>query len=759
MAAPTTEELTRSMERMTHSMQQSRESSEGIVDGFTKLLRMLIPIEAGFKVLNALSGHYAKSLTTAVRTLGMSTAEVLRHRLLQEDYLKGLKAKLDKQEISQEFYEAEGLEFKRTNELFTTQLNLHRQIEAVKRRFVVIGALTLEEAVRSLYNVRQLNEALQEANAAFSHRLQIMGTIAKVQIQTGTAFGNMVNAAKALVRYNLDSKASFADNLKTVVMLHDALGMSTDEAAHLATVVENYARVNFQKVADVVATIVDQTALAASEVANLGMELTRTLGIIQPGPLTTLPQVVQALSGYEAALKEVTGRVGSFQKFIGHLATPEGMMSAGMLGVNLEMIRSQAGIEEIMRRFERVTQNIVGQARGMERVLKLDVMAQAMNMSRNEVNEMIRAVELRRKQTISEITLEQRYRMELMNLDQGVQRLMSSISIFVQTGLYPWVTVLSKAVNWLALFIQKLVQFQAVVPVAIATVGAGVVFLTAKLWSVGKAFFAVATAASIAAKRLQEYSATQIAQAMLTRLGYQAPVAAAGAAGILPKIMTSLKTIIVNPLVSILRGIWSAVSLLAVTGVPELLVIAGASVLLYKIWSLHKQSREEQLNASRKVAERSIQLEQRNREQGYLAMRFGRPQDALDQFNHYLLKVAARLREDVTLTPEARQATLAEEADKFATGIRRAMYTRTITGEPFVRGRFDAEAYEKALVELGRTQVELLKKANDQTDKIMKEKQVETTKWYEDIGAEMLEAIEISSKPEYYKQPHGFFTP
>ena len=675
-------------------MEKNRESAEDIVHSFTDLLNKLIPVSLALKGLHALTGGILSHYTFAAKSLVASSREIYMQRRESAEHLRDLRAKLATGEVSLSQYRDARFVHAATRDVFKAQVRLSRELDEAGRIHVGLVAAGLALAVKTLDTSIRYNEALLEANAGFFRRFELMQSMARVQAQTGTAQATLVNATRSLVRFGLESKDSFEANLKTVVMLHDAVGLTTDESAHLAAVTENYARASFQRTADVVATLVEQTALAASEVKNLGIELQRALGVVSPGP-TNLPQVVQALGGYEAALKEVSGRVGGFQKLVTNLATPEGMLQAGMLGVTPDMIRTKEGIDRIMDRFGNLVDRVVGNSEGLNRVWRLDTVAKMMNLSREEVNEMSLALQRHRTQAIQETTLQDLYTEQVRNLNQGVSRLVTGLSAVLQMGLYPFVAVLSYVINGVASIIQKLTEFKELGVVAFALVAAGGFYLALQLRKVWTAFLQVAAAVQIATQRLREHAAAQLAARIPGAGGASAGAAGAGRIG----------------------GLFG----IGVANLAALTVIAAGiawiGYLTYRLLKVSKDTWDEQHRVIQEFTSRSQALEVIARQRMYFRERSGDTEGAMKLFSQMLLNKAADLRQQHVPLPQI-EAELDRMRAQSEEDLTRARFTKTAFGSPYIdKMQFDAEKWTKLDHEMKVQTLEILKKTQDTAKK------------------------------------------
>lgn len=707
------DEMTAGLSRLTQSMERSRDAGISIAESFVSLLKSLVPIEASFKALKAIAGDVATHYDVAFEALNQSRESIVEQRRQEEQRLKHVQERALVEKSLQPLADHLNKLYKEGAALHFKKLVLQDQINAAGRHWLDIGSGMLKQTAQTVTNVQKLNEALQESNSDFTHRLRTMESIARVQQLTGTQFGTIVNASKSLVRYNLDAKSTFQANLKTVVMLHDALGMATDEAAELASVAENSVHANFQAVGDVIATIVDQTALAAGEVKNLGMALTQTLGIINPGSATTLPQVIQALSGYEGALKQVSGKVGAFQKFVQHLATPEGMMSAGMLGVTPEMINTKEGIDMIMSSFERLVNQQVGQLTGIQRGLKLEIVGQAMNLTKYEVSDMTKALDIYRSQLVENVSLQDRYNNEMFNLSRGANMALSSLSSLLQQGLVPFVVALNAIVYVIGTGVQWLAKWQHAGVTAMIAVGLGAVIVASKLRSVAGAFIDVMIAAQAAQIALRAYAKQQVINAG-TAAATAAPTSVFGA------LFDYLKTLRAGTAGTVAgAGFWKTIgtiifngfrSVLAplLTGIGALTAVAAAGFayvgyLSFRLWqeqSAVRRANEEALALSRQVADKSISMEQVRAQRMVVAARYG-DRDNMDRLYNLIQQSAhGRARADKTLTPEQRKEIGDKRASESVDLINSALFTRALFDEKFVKGIYPTKEWDAERLEL-----------------------------------------------------------
>jgi len=310
---------------------------------------------------------------------------------------------------------------------------------------------------------RRFNQDLIEANSSWEHRSVLLRETLLLQAQLGIGFEKATAAARALVHYGLDTETTFNANVRLVAQMEQGLGVSVSQSAQLASIVERQIKGSFESVAHVIAQIVNDTALAGDEAARLATNISTALGRLRPGlGAAGLPEVVRLVGRYEGALKEVGGQAGAFQQLLGSLTTPEGIVGAGALGVNPEFLATSQGVQNVMDRFAKYGEMLVGQSQGWERQFRLQMMGQIFNTTADNANQMLIAIQRANAQQSGQISLQDRWRQQLHATDQGVQRLISSLTGLLQGALYPFVFVVGAVANKVADFVEWLLKWREV---------------------------------------------------------------------------------------------------------------------------------------------------------------------------------------------------------------------------------------------------------------------------------------------------------
>jgi len=141
MAAPTIDELTAGIHRLSGDMQKSREGAEGMVDQFYNLLKTLIPIGAAVKGLSTLMGGIGSQYAFAARSIVASGRDIQQQRVAEAARLREMRAQLVTGEITLRQYRDARL-FTRPRGMFTSlsldwRMRLRLQVGApwVLRRY------------------------------------------------------------------------------------------------------------------------------------------------------------------------------------------------------------------------------------------------------------------------------------------------------------------------------------------------------------------------------------------------------------------------------------------------------------------------------------------------------------------------------------------------------------------------------------------------------------------------------------------------
>lgn len=461
---------------------------------------------------------WAKGLDSAFKTLRMDSDALLKSRLKLEEVEKRLT-----------------LAFDRANPGSEREHRLRDRLNIVQDELRVLARQeTLDKTTRSthpvvlgfyaavlgstlkLYNAhKQIGHTLIEANVQLQERIRLTEAVIHTQLELGSEFRTNQEAAKMLVDYGFDLNDSFERNLRLVVQMHDGLGMTLRTASELAAVYDRQLNISADGVADSIARVVNDTGLAADEAGRLAVNLGRAVAMLRPGMNKDLAGVTELVGRYEGALQELGGQFGGFQDLLNKMTTPEGLMSAGILGVsNPEFLASKDATKQVVDNFATYVKQTLGNTSGWDRSLRLNVIAEQFGITAQQVNLMVMAVERSNTQRNSQLTLQQRFDEQIINSAQSWQRLKASVIALTQEAVIPILHVVGPIASGLASMLNWLIKLPGAVTVVSVAFAAAVPFMIARLYSVVQAFLAVAASAHMAAMGLQARTAAEMASGL-----------------------------------------------------------------------------------------------------------------------------------------------------------------------------------------------------------------------------------------------------
>lgn len=491
---------------------------------------------------------------------------------------------------------------------------------------------------------RQFNQNLIEANSTFEHRNKLISDTLVLQAQSGVSFDKITDAARALVSYGMDTESSFEANLEIIAKMEQGLGVSVSESARLASIVERQVKGSFDGVARTIAQIVEKTSLAGDEAARLSTNISTALGRLQPGlGAAGLPDVLKLVGRYEGALKEIGGSSGALTQLLTQLTTPEGITGAGTLGVGPEFLATAGGVQEVMQRFSKFGEMLVGQSAGWERQFRLQALGQQFNISADQANQLMLAIKRGNEQQAGNISVQERWRQQMHATNSGISRLTNALMGLVQTGLLPVVNIITGITNKLADFVELALKSKTVVYVLGTALAVAAVAAASGLWQVVRAL-----AATAVVSRLTGGSNPLALYRAQAALGLNPGMAAMRGVGMgifrgIRAVLTSNFTLLLAPLLT-------------------------AAYFLSKIYGVNKESRDEQKAAQSIILKQNNVIEERRRSKIYSAVRFnGSPEEVMKQYD-LLAANAVQMFQDIK-NPDERMAATADWLNKMLTEV------------------------------------------------------------------------------------------
>ena len=405
----------------------------------------------------------------------------------------------------------------------------HKLLSSTQEFNLLVKQKTLQEAMEKAGQVRialagaygalalstyqrqsSFNRELIKANSSSEKRNSLLSDSLSLQSSTGAGFADIAEAAAALANYGLDTKQTFGENLKIVVQMKGALGVSVTESAQLATIVENRLHASFSAVSDVIADIVDNTALAGSEATQLAHTITMAMSRLRPGlSAVGLPEVVRLAGRYEGALKEVGGSAGDLGQLINQLTSAGGLVSQGMLGVSPDMLASKEGFQTAMDRFAKLGNSMVSSQNSQQRLQQLQIFAEQFGLSVDQANSLLKMTKQLNREQTTQVSLQERWNNQMRDTNAGLSRIGSSLVSLLQNGMLPFVESIGSLANSLANGIDAITKYKSVVPLISGGLVLGAFGLVWSLKSVAGAMYEVGTASLFAARQLNAQAIAQ----------------------------------------------------------------------------------------------------------------------------------------------------------------------------------------------------------------------------------------------------------
>ena len=517
----------------THKLAENMAKSDKSAEGLNLSLGKLFAFGAGMGAAKATFSFIVErmnswqALTHAVSKENLSLVSLHEKELGFLDRRNFLTVKLAENDVKLNFL------YKSQLETLNREVGIHEKQVVLAKALndyghVRLGLLSLYvAAVADLYvKEGEFNQNLIKANSSYEHRNDLLYAANRLQAQTGASFDTITHSAAALAQYGLDTKATFGDNLRIVTQMEQGLGVGVNESARLAAVVENQLHGSFLKVADVVADIVNNTALAGDEAVHLAETIGRAMSRLGPGiSAGGLPDVLRLAGRYESALKEVGGAPADLAQLVDRLTSAQGITSQGMLGINPNFIGSTEGFARAMDQFGRVSDGFLRNATGQNRLQLLQQLGDLFGMSADQANLMTMAVKQANTQQGEQITLQQRWTEQMNSANNGISRLGSSLWALVQRALLPVVNVVAGVANQLANWLNALMKFKTAVYISVGVVAVAGFTMALMLKRVAVALWDVTTASVLAARALKTEA--------LTNMGGTA----AGSTGVLGKLI------------------------------------------------------------------------------------------------------------------------------------------------------------------------------------------------------------------------------
>lgn len=394
--------------------------------------------------------------------------------------------------------------------LSAAQLRFKLQLQQIGKAELVVSGAFLSAASAAYRVFTETGRVLIESNSTLANRLALTRSILQTSRMLGTDTSKTVEAARELVDYGYDLDSTFESTLKLVIQMKDGLGLSAKTGAELAVVYERQLRGSARAVADSMARLVNDTSLAADEAGRMAINIGRAVSLLKPGVTGDLAAVNDLVGRYEGALKRLGGQFGGFEQLLTKITTPEGMLQAGVLGVNNpEFLRSEQATKQVINSFADYAKGFLGNTEGWERALRLQTLAEMFGTTAQQVNLMVRAVEESNNQRQTSITVEQRYKDQVFASAEVFNRLRNSIVALAQQAVLPLIGVVTSVLKPIADMVDGIQRIPSIVTTAAIVMGVGAVLAVTQIYRLSAALYQMATAAYVSTVAMRQRAAAE----------------------------------------------------------------------------------------------------------------------------------------------------------------------------------------------------------------------------------------------------------
>jgi hypothetical protein len=436
------------------------------------------------------------------------------------DFNASYREKIRNGELSIAAAAREKVELKHQLTLLNAQVQFKHQLQQIRASELVFSGAFLAAATSAYHVFTETGKILIESNSNLTDRLALTRSILVTQRTLGSDMHQSLEAARELVDYGYDLDSTFESTLKLVIQMRDGLGLSTKLGAELAVVYDRQLRTSAREVADSIARLVNDTSVAADEAGRLAVNIGRAVALLRPGVNADLSAVTELVGRYEGALKRLGGQFGGFENLLTKMTTPEGLLQAGVLGVNNpEFIRSKEATKMVIDQFANYAKGFLGNTEGWERAMRLQSLSEMFGTTAQQINLMIRAVDEANEQRHTSITVEQRYKDQVFASAEVLNRLKNSLTALTQQAVLPLIEAVTYVLKPVADMLDGIQKIPGIVVTAGIVLAGGAVLAVSQLYRVAGALYTMATAAHISAVAVRERAAAEAISAGTSMAG------------------------------------------------------------------------------------------------------------------------------------------------------------------------------------------------------------------------------------------------
>jgi hypothetical protein len=460
----------------------------------------------------------------------------------------------------------------------------------------------------------ELNKSVIKTNANISARRALLDATLDTQLNTGASAKALLDANQEMVSIGariIDNqiastaqtakllggaemtRKTYAETLKTTVMLVEGLGASAHEAVQLQ-ITARAANVSYNGLADTISKIVDSTALAADEAMRYARQLAVADRIASGAAIKfdnkVFKQNLTVLAGIEGAMKDNIGAQGEIAELLGKFTS---YSKLGGLGTafgtgGIDFLRKQGdGVGKVMGNIARQVEGASGPM--LEAYANmLQVRPETLIALSDEYKKAQQAglsfqqyYAERQKLLADDSDLQTRYNKQLSLQGETFSRLGKILVVLAGSALTP----LLQGLNWFSTQLMKV--FKLLGPdgplgpigkwlkVGFSIIASG--YLITKLWSATTALFAFTASLVRLTKSLQASATSNLITSAVTGVGGKGG-GAKGVAGEAVKDIASM-TIMQKIIDSIGKGFGKVKGLFGRSPVGKVAVAAGSQAI------------------------------------------------------------------------------------------------------------------------------------------------------------------------------------
>lgn len=323
----------------------------------------------------------------------------------------------------------------------TTEIEAHRKLWTVVGETMTSktggAVLALIGSFKVALNYsHQINDALRQGNSSLAARSKLIQQISNVQAETGNEMADMAKAASVLTEYGFDLRNGFRDTLATVVKMEEGLGVSYESSAQLAVMSKNIGS-NFQRVADSVARVKTDTALAAEEAVKFATQISKAVMMLKPGSGSLVDQTSEYTNRLAGALKELTGSGQGIVDMLSSFTTEQGMMGAATLGATPDFLASPEQTKKVTENFVRYVNRQLSGTSGFQRMATIQLLAEQFNTTADVIANAQKMMDRYNDTQKTATSLQEQWRQQTSEIGKTLSKVYESGKAVIQQVLLP----------------------------------------------------------------------------------------------------------------------------------------------------------------------------------------------------------------------------------------------------------------------------------------------------------------------------------